>query len=78
MGIFPHTIMTTETTAEIVEKFVSDNVGYYLDTYESYTEVGIEDKQLFGAFLASLEDRSIKYHIVQSGLDGWYIVEVYR
>jgi len=68
----------TETTTELVEKFVSENEGWYVDTYDSYTEVGIENKQNFGGFLVALEDRDIGYHIVQSGLDGWYIVEVYR
>jgi hypothetical protein len=68
----------TETTTKLVQKFVSKDESWYIDTYDSYTEVGIENKQIFGGFLAALEDRDIEYHIVQSGLDGWYIAEVYR
>ena len=62
----------TKTTIQLVEQFVNSG-EYYIDTYSSYTEVGINDRDAMGGFLAALDERGIEYR-----MDGEDIVRVFR
>jgi hypothetical protein len=68
----------TETTTDIVEKFAPVNGNWYVDTYDSYTEVGMESMDSFSRFIAELDNRSIENDIINSGIDEWYVAYVHR
>jgi hypothetical protein len=67
----------TETTTEIVKKFVSEKENWYVDSYDSYQEVLVENKETFAGIIAALEDRQIDIHIDAYTGNG-YTVKVYR
>ena len=51
------------TITELVQKFVSDTENWYVDTHNSVTYVGIENKQNFGGFIGALEKRNVEYFV---------------
>lgn len=55
-----------ETITELVEKFVQDDENYFVDTYSSYTVVGIENRENLAGFVAALEERGIEYREVDN------------
>lgn len=64
-----------KTLIQLTKKFVSENENWYLDPYDSYTEIGMDDKQNFGGLVAALEDRGREFLITES--DSFYIVKVF-
>lgn len=63
-----------ETITELAEKHAPENGNWYIDTYDSYIEVGMEDP--FARFLDELEERNIDYGLVDDGANG-FVVNVY-
>jgi hypothetical protein len=67
-----------ETISELVENIVEENTNWYLDTYSSYTEVGIESEEAVSEFISALESRNTNYHIVGDTTDDeTSVIEVY-
>jgi hypothetical protein len=68
-----------ETIGELVERFVEPDSNWYIDTFGSYTSVGMDEnhKKEFEAFLEELDSRNIEYGIEEFGREGVHVVHVY-
>lgn len=63
-----------KTITQLVVQSVNKKYdNYYVDTYDSYTEVGITSKEGFSSFLSELEERNIDYQVQEKNT-----VEVYN
>jgi hypothetical protein len=68
----------TNSIGELVERFVELDSNWYLDTYNAYIEVGIENKGNFEEFIQELKNRNISYEIQSVAFDEEHIVHIYR
>ena len=68
-----------ETIGEIVEKFVELDSNWYIDTFGSYTSVGMgkNHKEEFEAFLNELKTKGIEFEIESLGRKDVHVVHVY-
>ena len=64
---------------ELVEEFVELDSNWYIDTFGSYTSVGMEEehKEEFEAFLEELKVKGIDYEIQSIGREDGHAVRVY-
>jgi hypothetical protein len=68
-----------ETIGELVERFVEPDSNWYIDTFGSYTSVGMDKdhKEEFEAFLKELKHEDIEFEIESVGREGVHVVHVY-
>lgn len=66
------------TIPSLVEGFVEEGSNWHYDVYDSYTEVGMENKSDFDAFIVRIGKENIEYEIQSLTTDPEHVVHVFE